>query len=108
MPKSFPSRRRFLLGCSSAIAAMAGSRLLSLSFAADADPNKAPSPDILVALFLRGGMDGLNFVAPIDDAHYIAARAPAIRLVDQGDTAALPLSGGSKTADFRIHPPPPH
>ena len=67
-----PSRRRFLIGCGSAVAAMAGSRLVSLSFADDAA--QAASRDLLVVIFLRGGMDGLNFVAPVDDKHYIAAR----------------------------------
>jgi uncharacterized protein (DUF1501 family) len=44
---------------------MAGSRLTALSFAKDAA--QAAAADLLVVIFLRGGMDGLNFVAPVND-----------------------------------------
>jgi len=96
------SRRRFLVGCSSAIAAMAGSRLTALSFAKDSA--NISTGDLLVVIFLRGGMDGLNFVAPVNDPDYIAARGVNVRLADQGDSAALPLGNAPKGLDFRIHP----
>jgi hypothetical protein len=51
----------------------------------------------LVVVFLRGGMDGLNFVAPVDDRDYVAARPPDLRLTGAGDKAALPLAGGRPT-----------
>ena len=57
------SRRQFLTGCSAAVAAMAGSRLSSLCFS-DANAPAPADAEILVVLFLRGGMDGLNLVAP--------------------------------------------
>jgi uncharacterized protein (DUF1501 family) len=96
------SRRRFLIGCSSAVAAMAGSRLTTLSFAKDSA--HAGSRDLLVVIFLRGGMDGLNFVAPVNDRDYIAARAASLRLGDTGENAGLPLADGPAGLDFRIHP----
>ena len=54
----------------------------------------------VVYVFLRGGMDGLNLVAPIsgpDRDPYVTKR-PTIYLRTTGDTAALPLSG-----DFGLH-----
>lgn len=81
------TRRTFMVGCSAAIAAMAGSRL---SFAAFGDPGDR---DVLVVIFLRGGADGLSIVAPTDGAdrgHYETAR-PDLKLPVSGDGALLPL-----------------
>jgi uncharacterized protein (DUF1501 family) len=107
------SRRQFITGCSAAVAAMAGSRLVGLSFA-DGAPSTAPagaeagqSGDLIVYVFLRGGMDGLNLLAPVDDADYVAARGVDVRLGDKGDNAALPLKNapaGGEGRDFRLHP----
>lgn len=55
------TRRGFMVGCSSAIAAMAGARLSHVAFGSAEDE---PNQDILVVLFLRGGLDGLNVVFP--------------------------------------------
>jgi uncharacterized protein (DUF1501 family) len=102
-----------MIGCSAAIAATAGSRLRGLCFA-DAAPSTAPARaqasdtrDLIVYVFLRGGMDGLNLVAPVDDPDYIAARGADVRLADKGDNAALPLNNapaGGEGRDFRLHP----
>lgn len=96
------TRRQFLAGCSTMAAAACASRLTSLAFA---DPTALPGAerDILVVVFLRGGMDGLNLIAPVDDRDYLAARAPAIRLSAAGEAAALPIKNGPTDADFRIH-----
>ena len=85
------SRRGFMIGCSSAIAAMAGSRL---SYVAFGSPEDEPNQDILVVVFLRGGMDGLSVVAPIagaDRGLYEASRED-IALPLTGENAALPLN----------------
>ncbi len=104
------SRRQFMIGCSAAVAAMAGSRLVGLTFAdgapaaAGAEPQKAG--DLIVYVFLRGGMDGLNLVAPVDDPDYVAARGTDVRLTSDGDNAALPLKNGPAGGagrDFRLH-----
>jgi uncharacterized protein (DUF1501 family) len=63
-----------------------------------------PSQDcLLISIFLRGGMDSLSFIAPVDDPDYIAARAVELRLLGDGDRPALRLEGGLKSNDFRIH-----
>ncbi|MFQ5350030.1 MAG: DUF1501 domain-containing protein [Thermoanaerobaculia bacterium] len=91
------SRRGFMVGCSAAIAGLAGSRFNSLAFA---DPGSGPN-EVLVVLFLRGGMDGLTLVPPIggaDRGHYEAAR-PQLAVPLTGPDAALPLQG-----QFGLHP----
>jgi len=84
-----------MMGCSAAIAAMAGSRL---SFAAFGDPDGGR--EVLLTVFLRGGADLLSLVAPIDGpdrGHYLAAR-PELALPTAGDGALLPLD-----AQFGLH-----
>lgn len=96
MPKV--TRRGFLVGCSAAIAAMAGARINSAVFGS---PEDEPNQQILVAVFLRGGCDALNLVPPIsgnDRGHYETARTD-LRIPASGPDAALPLS-----AQFGLHP----
>lgn len=93
------SRRQFLTGCSAAIAAMAGSRLgyVALGNAATASSNR----EVIIIVFLRGGMDGLSLLPPIsgeDRGHYETAR-PALRIPLSGAGASLPLSD-----TFGLHP----
>jgi uncharacterized protein (DUF1501 family) len=93
-----------MIGCSAAIAAMAGSRILNLGWAS---PLLAAGPSgqgQLLVVFLRGGMDGLNFVAPANDPDYIAARPITMRLADAGPNAGLPLGNAPAGLDFRLHP----
>jgi len=83
-------RRKFLVGCSSAIAAMAGGRLSGVALA-------APSVDaeILVTVFLRGGWDVLSAFPPLegpDRAFYEAAR-PVLKIPLKGEGAALEIGG---------------
>ncbi|MEM8994286.1 MAG: DUF1501 domain-containing protein [Acidobacteriota bacterium] len=90
------TRRGFLVGCSAAIASYAGSRFNTLSFG---DPNE--NSEMLIVVFLRGGVDGLNLVPPIagpDRGHYVAAR-PNLAIPNSGPDAALPLEG-----QFGLHP----
>jgi uncharacterized protein (DUF1501 family) len=87
-----PTRRGFVAGCSAAIAGMAGARFPSLAFA---DPSEAINNEILVVVFLPGGMDGLNMVVPIsgaDRGYYEAAR-PNIAVPVGGAGSALSLDG---------------
>ena len=86
------------MGCSAAIAAMAGSRVTGYSFAPDGDG------DIFIYVFLRGGCDGLNLVGPANDSAYAAERPPELRVTDAGDNAGLSLKNGLAGLDFRIHP----
>ena len=91
-------RREFIIGCSAAIAAMAGSRITGYSFAPDGSPG-----NILIYVFLRGGCDGLNLVAPVNDPNYIANRTADVRVTDSGDTEGLSLGNGLAGLDFRLH-----
>jgi uncharacterized protein (DUF1501 family) len=85
------SRRQFLQGCSTAIAAMVGARLTHVSFGSSIpgsaslefrkqaqDATHGP----LVVIFLRGGWDGLSVVTPLggeDRKNYELAR-PGIKI----------------------------
>ena len=91
------TRRTFLKGSALGLTALGGLRLgFNTGLArADWEGNR-----FIVFVFLRGGMDGLNFVAPIagpDRAIYEAKR-PTIHLRTSGETAALPLGG-----NFGLH-----
>ena len=92
------SRRDFLVGCSTAIAAMAGSRLSHLVFGAGGNGQQQ---NVLVYLFLRGGIDGLSLVSPIDGPDrgpYEGAR-PVLKVASSGPNSALDLDG-----QFGLHP----
>jgi uncharacterized protein (DUF1501 family) len=94
------SRRGFLVGCSSAIAAMAGARLTNLAFA-EPEAAAGSNDEILVVVFLRGGWDALNVIPPIDGTDrglYEQAR-PGLRIPTTGVGAALRLN-----AQFGMHP----
>jgi uncharacterized protein (DUF1501 family) len=65
-----------MVGCSAAIAAMAGGRLTNLVFnnQAHAAGTAAGTDEIMVMIFLRGGCDGLSLLAPFSDPVYQSAR----------------------------------
>ena len=91
------TRRAFVKGSTLCLTAFGGLKLgLGIKEARAApDGNR-----FVVYLFLRGGMDGLSFVAPIsgpDRDPYVTKR-PTIYMRTDGDTAALPLGG-----DFGLH-----
>jgi len=90
------TRRGFLMGCSAAIAGLAGSRFNTVAFG---DP--ALNQEILLVIFLRGGLDGLSLIPPVDGADrgfYEAAR-PSLQIPTTGPGAALDLGNG-----FGLHP----
>jgi len=69
------------------------------AFAADG------TPDTLVVVFLRGAADALNLAAPADDPDYVAARAPEMRVMTDGDKAGLRFEQDlAPKIDFRLHP----
>jgi len=92
------SRRGFLVGCSAAIAAMAGGRI---SYTAFGSPEQEPNQDILVVVFLRGGMDGLSTVFPLvgADRGYYEQNRDNIAVPTTGANAALTLDNF-----FGLHP----
>ena len=92
------TRRGFLVGCSSAIAAMAGARINQVVFGS---PEGSFNEDILVLVFLRGGCDVLNLMPPIagaDRGYYETAR-PELKVPTAGEGSALNLNG-----QFGLHP----
>jgi uncharacterized protein (DUF1501 family) len=92
------SRRGFMVGCSAAIAAMAGGRLGYVAFGS---PLAEPNQEILVVVFLRGGMDGLSAVIPIagNDRGYYESNRADIAVPTSGANSALAL-----TDFFGLHP----
>lgn len=72
------TRRGFMIGCSAAIASMTGGLSFTAFGAAEAEPNQ----DILVTIFLRGGMDGLNVVPPLagNDRGFYEEKRPNIKI----------------------------
>lgn len=97
------TRRRFLQGMGvAATASVAGTGMLFSTQALGAN-----GYDTIVHVFLRGGIDGLNFVVPVsstDRVHYEDAR-PNLAIAASGSYAALPLTlpNGSQTG-FGLHP----
>jgi len=92
-------RREFIVGCSAAIAAMAGSRISGYAFSPEGN-----SQEIFVYIFLRGGCDGLHLIAPVNDVNYISNRTSDVRVLDSGDNQGLTLNNGLAGLDFRLHP----
>src|SRR5258708_29782997 len=90
--------RRHLFATSTALAVAPSVR----AFAAPASvPTAGP---VLVSVFLRGGMDSLGIVAPVDDHDYLACRSSELRLLADGDKPALRIDGGPTGLHFRLHP----
>ena len=93
------NRREFVVGCSAAITAMAGSQIESFAFSPEPNAQK----DIFVFVFLRGGCDALNLIAPVDDKNYAAARPAQLRVTESGKNQGLRLKNGLNNQDFRLH-----
>jgi uncharacterized protein (DUF1501 family) len=93
-------------GCCSAIAAMSGSRISGTMFdqgspVVNQADGAAGNGEILVVLYLRGGMDGLNFIPPVDGDNrgFYEGFRPSLQIPTSGENAALPLDG-----EFGMHP----
>src|SRR5579862_5358773 len=82
--------RRYFLKSTGAVVSYLGIAPLLPSLARAATPQQVTKNKVLVALFLRGGADGLNLVTPYGDEHYAELRrgigAPA---PDAGNPNAL-------------------
>ncbi len=87
-----PTRRSFIKG---------GIAVTAYGLVRPALASGAADPDILMVVFLRGGMDGMSLVPPVSGSErslYEAAR-PSLAVPLSGDGAALTLDGG-----FGFHP----
>jgi uncharacterized protein (DUF1501 family) len=60
--------------------------------------------DTLVVVFLRGGMDGLQLLAPADNTDYVAARGADLRVLASGASAGLRIGNAPTAEDWRLHP----
>jgi uncharacterized protein (DUF1501 family) len=98
--------RRGFLGVVGAGAAAIGWSTLGSSMAF-ATPEAPSTGDVLVVVFMRGGMDGLNVVAPYMMPTYRTLR-PTIRVKDATEftdptgKAGLPLDAGGNVAPFAL------
>ena len=103
MCQSQITRRGFFVGCSAAIASLAGSRFNSLAFAA---PGSWSNDEILVVCFRRGGPDGLTLVVPTggatNDRQYYDQARPQISIT-AAEANQRPLGSLSGTS-FGFHP----
>lgn len=94
------NRRHFLTSSGALMALAALDPFTKLAFAHEAET----SDDILVYVFLRGGMDGLNLLAPATDPAYINARGPELRLHESGVQKALLMGEDFGKMPFFLHP----
>lgn len=93
-------RRDFIIGCSAGIALMAAPKLSLF-----ANGNQAASNDqIFVVVFLRGGCDGLQMVAPVSESIYQDARPGELKVGEKGKEPGLRLKNALGEVDFRLHP----
>ena len=58
---------------------------------------EAPVNRALVVVFLRGGMDSLNLLAPVDDPAYLASRPAALRVAASGIDRGLSVGMAGST-----------
>lgn len=91
------SRRQFI-GCSAAIAAMAGGRVGNLAFAQGA----GGTDETIVVVFLRGGCDGLSLVSPYDDDNYVNNRGDLA--LKNALTLNINNSSFGAQSNFGFHP----
>jgi uncharacterized protein (DUF1501 family) len=92
------SRRKFMVGCSSAIAAVSATNIGNMVFA---NPlQTTTSNEIFVLIFCRGGWDALSLVPPFDDSIYLAQRG------SMAVSGALPLTSNNPTfqTGIGLHP----
>src|SRR5690606_36874547 len=74
IPPMSMNRRSFLKGCCGGLLALTNVSVTNVVFANSAAARGAER-DIIITVFLRGGMDALNFLVPYADADYHTARA---------------------------------
>jgi uncharacterized protein (DUF1501 family) len=96
------NRRHFLnIGCTAALSSMSNG--LS-AFTTTPSVFASKSNDIFVLIFLRGGCDALQFVAPVSDKNYIDARSTDLRINESGKDKGLALSNTLNNLDFCLNP----
>jgi uncharacterized protein (DUF1501 family) len=93
------NRRKFLKGLGKTIAL---SSLPGLhSYALSPSIYRQPNEEVFIFVFLRGGFDALNFVAPMGDRFYADARSTGLKV---NEKTGLGLKNGLSGWDFSLHP----
>jgi uncharacterized protein (DUF1501 family) len=92
------TRRNLLVSATSGAFMASAGPGLRVSIAAEGES----SGDILVVLFGRGGMDGLQMVAPANESAYQDAR-PSIAVQTSGANAGIPIANGLGGIDFFLN-----
>ena len=64
----------------------------------------APVDRSLVVVFLRGGMDVLNLLAPVDDKAYVSSRPLELRVKPTGDDRGLSLGSVAGGTELLLNP----
>lgn len=90
------NRRQFLIGCSAGASLLATSNLQLMAQPLLPFNNE----HIFVLVFLRGGCDGLQFVAPTADHNFQDARPNGLKVNDRGKF----LKNSLADIGFRLHP----
>lgn len=80
-----------------------GSAIAAMPFGTKLAFGATGGQSILITVLLRGGMDGLKFLAPTDDAHYQAARPDGLRVVNGGVNAGLVIANAPTAQDWRLN-----
>lgn len=93
--------RRKFLGASAALALPSG---FGVTWAHSAPLATTTADKVLIIIFLRGGMDALNFLAPAGDTHYLAARPPPLRVGLTGPGKGHVIGGLEGAGDLMLHP----
>ncbi len=104
---SFAVTRRLLLqgGLATGLSLIPGLPHVAYAAGGGTASSAVTGAETLVVVFLRGGADTLNLVAPVDDPDYRAARPPELRVAEDGPTAGVRLAQSlAPGVDFRLHP----
>jgi len=95
-------RRQFLVGCSAGAAYLASSNLSVLASPLGLD-GLVNDDRIFVVVFLRGGADGLQLIAPSSEAIYNDSRALNLKTTDRGTDKGIRIDNGLNNIGFRMH-----
>ncbi len=91
------NRRDFIKTCSSLTLGMLATQTNLLAFA----PKTAGKGQIIIKIFLRGGCDALNLLAPLGDKNYEDARAARLKVSEKD---GIKIKGNLNQTEFALHP----
>ena len=95
-------RKEFLVGCSAGLAMLTAPRLSLF-----ASQKEESEEHCFVIVFLRGGVDGLQLVAPASESFYQDVRLDGLKVLEAGSDPGLLLDNSLNGIGFRLHPNAP-